>query len=59
MDTVTKRPKSGAWVVPPSEAKGKYVHTEFGIVPLSDIFSEKLLRPDQRMGRKKFIIKIR
>jgi hypothetical protein len=41
------RPKQGPWIVPANQAKGKYVHTERGIAPISDFVSDKKLRQDQ------------
>jgi len=44
----TKPPKDGSpWVVPANEARGSYVHTEKGILPLIDMIDKKKLRPDQ------------
>jgi hypothetical protein len=44
---MTPRPETGPWIIPANEAKGKYIHTEAGIVPITNFVPEKKLRPDQ------------
>lgn len=45
---MTPRPKDGSpWIVPPREARGKYVSTENGPAPIKDFVRNALLRPDQ------------
>jgi len=44
---MTPRPEKGPWIVPANEARGKYIHSEAGVVPVSNFVPEKKLRPDQ------------
>ena len=46
----TVRPKTGAWIVPANEAKGKFIHTELGIKYIASIHGIGKLRPDQLEG---------